>query len=160
LRAEVERLLKEVKPDEVVLAVSQANLEALAAILNVCNEQHVPWHFVPSLDQLVFGNSRTHLIAGVPLISLKQANLSGFNFIVKRLIDMSLAAVMLMLAAPLMAVIWILVRLTSPGPAIFVQQRIGRNRCVFDCYKFRTMTVRNDQNTHKEYAKQWIANQA
>ena len=160
LREEVEKLLEEVKPDEVVLVASQANLEALAAILNVCNEQHIPWHFVPSLDQLVFGNSRTHLFAGVPLISVKQANLSGFNLMLKRIIDMSLAAAILILGAPLMGAIWLIVRLTSPGPAIFVQQRIGRNRRLFDCYKFRTMTVRNDQNTHKEYAKQWIANQA
>ena len=160
LREEFEKLLKEVEPDEVVLAVSRAHLQMLAAILNVCNERHIPWHFVPSLDQLVFGNSRTHLIAGVPLISFKQANLSGFNLMLKRLIDMSLAAVILILSAPVMAIIWLVVRLTSPGPAIFVQQRIGRNRRLFNCYKFRTMTARNDQSVHKEYAQQWITNQA
>jgi exopolysaccharide biosynthesis polyprenyl glycosylphosphotransferase len=160
LKTEFERLLKEARPDEVILAIARADLEALATMLNACNERHIPWHFVPSLDQLVFGNSYTHLIAGIPLISLKQSNLSGFNLVVKRFIDMSLAAMILALVAPLMATIWLVVRLTSRGPAIFVQQRIGRNRRLFNCYKFRTMKVSQDQSAHKEYAKQWIANQA
>ena len=95
LRAEFENLLQEVAPDEVILDI--ANLDALAVVLNVCNERRIPWHFVPSLDQLVFGNSRTHLIAGIPLVSIKQVNLSGFNLLVKRLIDVSVAAFMMLL---------------------------------------------------------------
>ena len=79
LRAEFENLLEEVAPDEVILDL--ADLDALAVVLNVCNERRLPWHFVPSLDQLVFGNSRTHVIAGIPLISIKRVNLSGFNLL-------------------------------------------------------------------------------
>ena len=67
LRAEFENVLEEVAPDEVILDI--ANLDALAVVLNVCNERRIPWHFVPSFDQLVFGNSRTHLIAGIPLVA-------------------------------------------------------------------------------------------
>jgi exopolysaccharide biosynthesis polyprenyl glycosylphosphotransferase len=157
LRAQFENLLREVAPDEVILDL--ANLDALAVVLNVCNERRLRWHFVPSLDQLVFGNSQTHLIAGVPLVSIKRVNLSGFNLLLKRLIDISLATVMLVFTAPLMALIWAAVRLTSPGPAIFVQRRIGRRGNLFDLYKFRTMTTDQDQSAHKEYAKRWIANQ-
>ena len=157
LRAEFENLLQEVAPDEVILDL--ANLDALAVVLNVCNERRLPWHFVPSLDQLVFGNSQTHLIAGIPLVSIKRINLSGFNLLLKRLIDINVATVMLLFTAPLMAAVWLAVRLTSPGPAIFVQRRIGRKGNLFDLYKFRTMTTSQDQSAHKEYARQWIANQ-
>jgi exopolysaccharide biosynthesis polyprenyl glycosylphosphotransferase len=157
LRAEFENLLQEVAPDEVILDI--ANLDALAVVLNVCNERRIPWHFVPSLDQLVFGNSRTHLIAGIPLVSIKQVNLSGFNLLVKRLIDVNVAAFMMLLTAPAMAAIWLAVKLTSPGPAIFVQRRIGQKGNLFNLYKFRTMTIGQDQSAHQEYAKRWIANQ-
>ena len=157
LRAEFENLLEEVAPDEVILDL--ANLAALAVVLNVCNERRLPWHFVPSLDQLVFGNSRTHLIAGIPLVSVKLVNLSGFNLVLKRIIDISVATFMLLFTAPIMAAIWLAVRLTSPGPAIFVQRRIGRRGNLFNLYKFRTMTISQDQSAHREYAKQWIRNQ-
>jgi exopolysaccharide biosynthesis polyprenyl glycosylphosphotransferase len=157
LRAELERLLQEVSPDEVILDLP--GLDALTVVLNVCNEHRLPWHFIPSLDQLVFGNSRTHILAGIPLISIKRVNLSGFNLLLKRLIDISVAAVLLLLAAPLMAAIWLAVTLTSPGPAIFVQRRIGRNGNLFSLYKFRTMITSQDQSAHQEYAKQWIRNQ-
>jgi exopolysaccharide biosynthesis polyprenyl glycosylphosphotransferase len=157
LRAEFENLLEEVAPDEVILDI--ANLDALAVVLNVCNERRIPWHFVPSLDQLVFGNSRTHLIAGIPLVSIKQVNLSGFNLLVKRLIDVNVAAFLMLLTAPAMAAIWLAVKLTSPGPAIFVQRRIGRKGNLFNLYKFRTMTIGQDQSAHREYAQRWIANQ-
>ena len=144
-------------PDEVILDI--ANLDALAVVLNVCNERRIPWHFVPSLDQLVFGNSRTHLIPGIPLVSFKQVNLSGFNLLVKRLIDVSVAAFMMLLTSQAMAAIWLAVKLTSPGPAIFVQQKIGREGNLFNLYKFRTMTISQDHSAHQEYAKRWIANQ-
>ena len=130
LRAEFESLLQEVAPDEVIIDL--ASLGALTVVLNVCNEHRLPWHFVPSLDQLVFGNSRTHIIAGIPLVSIKRVNLSGFNLLLKRFIDISVATVLLLFTAPLLAGIWLAVKLTSPGPAIFVQRRIGRNGNLFN----------------------------
>jgi exopolysaccharide biosynthesis polyprenyl glycosylphosphotransferase len=157
LRAEMEKLLEAVAPDEVILDL--ADVDALAVVLNVCNERRLPWHFVPSLDQLVFGNSRTDVIAGIPLVSIKRVNLSGFNLLLKRLIDITVSTLVLVLTSPLMAAIWLAVRLTSPGPAIFVQKRIGRKGNLFDLYKFRSMKISQDQSAHQEYAKQWIRNQ-
>jgi lipopolysaccharide/colanic/teichoic acid biosynthesis glycosyltransferase len=75
---------------------------------------------------------------------IKRVNLSGFNLLLKRLIDINVATVMLLFTAPLMAAIWLAVKFTSPGPAIFVQRRIG---------------WKGNQSAHQEYAKQWIANQ-
>ncbi len=90
---------------------------------------------------------------------VKRVNLSGFNLLLKRLIDINVATVMLLFTAPLMAAIWLAVKLTSPGPAIFVQRRIGWKGNLFNLYKFRTMMISQDQSAHQEYAKQWIANQ-
>jgi lipopolysaccharide/colanic/teichoic acid biosynthesis glycosyltransferase len=69
------------------------------------------------------------------------------------------ATLLLLLTAPVMAAVWLAVRLTSPGPAIFVQRRIGRRGNLFDLYKFRSMTMSQDQSAHQQYAKQWIQNQ-
>jgi lipopolysaccharide/colanic/teichoic acid biosynthesis glycosyltransferase len=90
---------------------------------------------------------------------VKRVNLSGSNLLLKRLIDINVATVMLLFTAPLMAAIWLAVKFTSPGPAIFVQRRIGWKGNLFNLYKFRTMMISQDQSAHEEYAKQWIANQ-
>lgn len=59
----------------------------------------------------------------------------------KRLFDFSAALVGLILTSPVMAVIAIIIRATSPGPALFIQTRVGRNEVPFRCYKFRTMAT-------------------
>ncbi len=159
-RAGLELLLRELRPDEVILAQQGGTLDEISGLLNLCNQYRVPWHFVPTLEQLVFTNVRTQLLGGVPVIGVKSCSLSVFDLLIKRFIDVSVASLMLLFAAPVMAVVWIAVRLTSPGPAIFVQKRIGHKGRVFDFYKFRTMYVDREENVHQEYVKQWIANQA
>ena len=159
-RAGLELLLRELRPDEVILAQQGGTLDEIRGLLNLCNQYRVPWHFVPTLEQLVFTNVRTQLLGGVPVIGVKSCSLSVFDLLIKRVIDVSVASLMLLFAAPVMAVVWIAVRLTSPGPAIFVQKRIGHKGRVFDFYKFRTMYVDREENVHQEYVKQWIANQA
>ncbi len=87
----------------------------------------------------------------------------------KRLIDILVAFIALVLLSPLMLLIAILIRLYSPGPALFVQQRVGGKREVrngrviwkqvlFPCYKFRSMTLKADPSIHQAYIKSLIEN--
>jgi exopolysaccharide biosynthesis polyprenyl glycosylphosphotransferase len=153
-------LLQQYSPDEVILAREGRPAGAISELLNLCNDCRIPWHFVPTLDQLVFSNVRTHLVGGLPLIGVPSCALSALDLAVKRLIDIVVAATIMICAAPLFATIWLAVRLTSPGSAMFVQKRVGHKGRAFDFYKFRTMYVRRDDKTHREYVAQWISNQA
>lgn len=159
-RLRLEELLNEVCPDEVILAGQGRPLDAISDLLNICNKHHVAWHFVPTLDQLVFSNARTHLLGGLPLIGLQSCTISGLDLAVKRLIDVAVAAVLIAFISPLLLAIYAIVKLTSSGPAIFVQKRVGHKGRVFDFYKFRTMYVSQDDKVHREYAAKWISNQA
>lgn len=158
--AGLKELLEQYRPDEVMLAREGQSAESISDLLILCNEYRVPWHFVPTLDQLVFSNVRTHVVGGLPLIGVPSCTLSGLDLTIKRLIDIGVASTMMVCAAPLFAMILLAVRLTSPGPAFFIQRRVGQKGRIFDCYKFRTMYVGPDDLVHRDYAAKWIANQA
>jgi len=75
---------------------------------------------------------------------------------VKRALDLALATLGLLVVAPLLAAIWLAVRLTSPGPAIFKQERLGLDRQPFTMYKFRSMTTGNSDAVHREYVSRML----
>ena len=74
----------------------------------------------------------------------------------KRIFDIAASLAGLIALSPLMAILWVLVRLGSPGPGLFAQQRVGRNEQIFTCYKFRTMHVGTAQRATHEVSKSAI----
>ena len=111
-RAVLRVMLEQIRPDEVILAAHGLDLDATSDLLNVCNEYRVPWHFVPTMDQLVFANVKTHLLGGLPLIGQQSCSISGLDLAVKRVIDVVVAATLTLIVAPVLAAIWLAVRLT------------------------------------------------
>jgi exopolysaccharide biosynthesis polyprenyl glycosylphosphotransferase len=96
-------------------------------------------HVVPALIDAQLFRRNLGEIAGVPTITLETENPHGLEAIVKRLLDLVGSLTLLILLSPLMAVIAVAVKLTSPGPAIFVQERLGKRGKTFKIFKYRTM---------------------
>jgi exopolysaccharide biosynthesis polyprenyl glycosylphosphotransferase len=86
---------------------------------------------------------RLHIrpMTGLPLLHVEEPEFAGARRVAKAVVDRSLATVAFVLALPLLAVLWVAVRVSSPGPAIFKQVRIGRNGKEFTLLKFRSMYV-------------------
>jgi lipopolysaccharide/colanic/teichoic acid biosynthesis glycosyltransferase len=80
-----------------------------------------------------------------------------FPLVVKRAIDIAGSGALLLLLSPLLAVIAAIIKLTSKGPVIFEQERLGRFGARFKCMKFRTMYTNNNPKVHQEYVQQFIA---
>jgi lipopolysaccharide/colanic/teichoic acid biosynthesis glycosyltransferase len=80
--------------------------------------------------------------------------------VVKRLLDLVVAAALLLLCLPLLLVVWAAVRLTSPGPALFHQSRVGQGGQPFQLLKFRTMVVDGDDTQHREYVRRLLTGAA
>src|SRR5437763_5540633 len=76
--------------------------------------------------------------------------------VLTRALDVMVAAVLLALLAPLLLLTALLIRLDSPGPALFTQERVGRNGKRFRIWKFRTMFASSDQRAHQELAEAWF----
>ncbi len=90
----------------------------------------------------------------------ESTSLKGVWLMLKRAIDLMLGSSIAVLISPVLLIIWLLVRFTSKGPAIYIQRRVGYKGRVFNCYKFRTMYVDADDDIHRKYVKQWIANRS
>lgn len=80
-----------------------------------------------------------------------------FPLIIKRVIDILGSAALMLVLAPVLAAIALAIKLTSKGPVIFRQERVGRFGKTFPCLKFRTMLVDNDPRLHREYVQNFIA---
>jgi exopolysaccharide biosynthesis polyprenyl glycosylphosphotransferase len=76
--------------------------------------------------------------------------------VVKRVLDLGCALTLLALTWPILLLAALAVKLTSKGPVIFHQERVGQNGRVFRCYKFRSMYMENDPKYHRQFAREWI----
>jgi Undecaprenyl-phosphate glucose phosphotransferase len=125
----------------VIFAFTSEPDRALVAKIEACHDLGVDVSMVPRLFQSISERSTLEYVGGTPLILLRPINPYGWQFTVKHAVDRVVAALVLLAFAPLMLAIALGVRLTSPGPALFRQRRVGRDGCVFAAIKFRTMRV-------------------
>jgi len=123
----------------VILAFSSEPDRALVERVRECDELGVDVSLVPRLFEAINGHATLDHVGGLPLISLRSTDPRGWQFAIKHAFDRSLASVALVLISPLMGLIALGVRRSSPGPALFRQRRVGRDGRVFDVLKFRTM---------------------
>jgi exopolysaccharide biosynthesis polyprenyl glycosylphosphotransferase len=137
--SELTSILREHVIDEIIFAVGSESLANLEEVFLVCDEEglrtRVAVDFFPHVNSTVsldrFGDT--------PLLTFSAAPYDEVQLLAKRGIDVMIAAAGLLVLSPLMALITLLVRLTSPGPAIFRQVRCGLNGRRFVFYKFRSM---------------------
>jgi putative colanic acid biosynthesis UDP-glucose lipid carrier transferase len=111
-------------------------------------------HIIPDIFffDLIFGGSVTYL-GNLPAISLRDTPLRGINSLIKKMEDILLASAILLFTSPIMLIIAIAIKLTSPGPILFKQWRYGLNGHPIRVYKFRTMTVCEDGYTFRQATK-------
>jgi exopolysaccharide biosynthesis polyprenyl glycosylphosphotransferase len=125
--------------DEIIFAVDSRRLAELEDTFLLCDEEGVRTHV--SVDFFPHVNSDVYLerIGPAPLLTFAAAPDDEIRLMIKRLIDIALAGASLILLLPFMAAVALLIRVTSPGPAIFRQVRCGLNGRRFVCLKFRSM---------------------
>jgi exopolysaccharide biosynthesis polyprenyl glycosylphosphotransferase len=141
---EITPLLRRHVIDEIVFAVDAACLPELEEVLLLCDEEGVRTRIAVDFFPHVNSDVCLERLGSTPLLTFSAAPDDEVRLFAKRAIDVALAAAALVLAAPFMAVIALSIRLTSPGNAIFRQERCGLNGRRFICYKFRSMRIDSD----------------
>lgn len=133
------QLLKQQVIDEIIFAVDSRQLPEMEDIFLLCDEEGVRSRVI--VDFFPHVNSEVYLdrLGRIPLLTFSAAPHDEIRLLLKRLTDVALASVALALLLPFMVLIGLIVRLTSPGPAIFRQERCGLNGRRFVFYKFRSM---------------------
>ena len=142
---QLQRLLREQVVDEVLFAVEGQQFAELEEVFLTCDEEGVRTRV--AVDFFPHVNSTVYLdrFGQVPLLTFSAAPHDEIRLMVKRLTDVAVSALALALLSPLLALVALLVRLTSPGPAIFRQVRCGLNGRKFVLYKFRSMCKEAEQ---------------
>jgi exopolysaccharide biosynthesis polyprenyl glycosylphosphotransferase len=130
--------------DEIVLALPIRSFHTLASrIARVCEQQGITVRFMPNIFDLKEARQQTEEMGGEDesLVGHHTTIADTWGLIAKRAIDVIVSGAAIIVLSPAMVLTAILVKLTAPGPIFFVQKRLGRNKRMFDIYKFRTMVV-------------------
>lgn len=136
--ADLQRLIRERKVDEVIYAPDSRSNEELRAIMEQCEQVRVDTQIAPDLFEVVTG--RVHLEHfGIPFLDPVTIASHRSYLRIKRFFDVVVSWLALLLLSPLMALIAVAVKLDSPGPVLFRQRRVGKDGKEFILYKFRTM---------------------
>jgi exopolysaccharide biosynthesis polyprenyl glycosylphosphotransferase len=127
--------------EEVIIALKHHDRNRLANLIAELQKYPVRVKVVPDFFDLAFPRARVGVFAGIPMIGLREPAIDDFQRFVKRLFDLVATTALLLLIWPLLLLIAALIKLDSPGPIIFKQQRVGENGRTFWMYKFRSMVV-------------------
>ena len=126
--------------DEVVIALPVSSYyQEFQRVLNACEEQGVVVHMLPQFFDVEHARLSLQVLEGQPVITLRTGAMDGWPVQVKRGLDLAVALAFLVVVAPVLVVVAALVKLTSPGPVLFVQERVGLHKRPFRLLKFRTM---------------------
>jgi Undecaprenyl-phosphate glucose phosphotransferase len=136
---EVGVILQRERIDQVIIALSFRAYEAVEGVLAQVENEPVEVMLVPDLSRYVSLRCGVEDLAGIPALTLQGAPLYGWNAVLKRVFDLCVSSAALVLCAPLMATIVLLIKLSSPGPALYRQQRMGLDCRPFTLLKFRSM---------------------
>jgi Undecaprenyl-phosphate glucose phosphotransferase len=139
---ELERVLDEVLVDEVIVALPLEAHSKYGKIINTCEKAGVKTLIIPDYYDYLPSRPYFDNFAGMPLINVRDIPLDEFrNRFFKRIFDILFASIAILITSPLLVVMAVCIKLTSQGPVIFKQERVGLNRRKFLIYKFRTMKV-------------------
>lgn len=130
--------------DLVYITLPMASQPRILKLLDHLRDTTVSVYFVPDIFVADMIQARIDVVHGIPVVAVCETPMYGVNGVVKRMSDLILSALILLLIAPLMAAIAIGVKLSSPGPILFKQRRYGLDGREIVVYKFRSMTVCED----------------
>jgi exopolysaccharide biosynthesis polyprenyl glycosylphosphotransferase len=145
--AQLPQLIRAHAVEEVFVALPDASHDEVLRLIKVCDQEGVDFRLVPDLLEIITTRVMSDVIDGIPLIGLRQNRLAGANLAIKRSFDLLLGSTFLLLGAIPLALIALAIRLDSPGPALYRQERVGLRGRTFAAYKFRSMIPDAERET-------------
>ena len=144
----LDNVLDRIRPDEVVSAIEMADYGLTPHIIECCEKAGVKLSVIPFYADYMPAHPQFDDLGGLPLMNIRHVPLENYaNAFVKRAMDIAGALVMLCALSPAMLLCAIGVKLSSPGPVLFRQTRVGLHKREFTLLKFRTMRVNAEENS-------------
>lgn len=140
-------ILPENRLDEIAITLSLTEYARLEEIVNMCEKSGVHTKFIPDYNHMIPTKPYTEDLLGLPVINIRNVPLTNtVNIVIKRIMDVIGAICAIILFSPIMLLVAILIKATSPGPIIYSQERVGLHSKTFRMYKFRSMEVKEEKN--------------
>lgn len=140
-------ILERYKPDYAVFAVDGYDKNRLIELVNLCDDRCIKVYFLPVISGFFKSPKQIERIGSIPLINVHTTPLDNrTNAFIKRAVDIVGACILIVLSSPLMAVAAVGVKMSSPGPILFKQTRVGKMGEKFTILKFRSMRVNSESN--------------
>jgi exopolysaccharide biosynthesis polyprenyl glycosylphosphotransferase len=131
-----------------IIAFSRARHQQILDVVRTCGDRGVRVNIVPRLFEILSSQTSMDDVEGIPLLDVAHVELSRFNMIVKRVFDLLVGGILLLVALPLIGVLAVAIKIDSRGPVFFRQERMGRGGKVFRIYKLRSMHVDAEDRRH------------
>ena len=131
--------------DRVIVAFSRARHNDFLRVVRACADSGVKVNIVPRLFEVVSSRALVDDVEGIPLLDVGHVELSRFNMAVKRAFDLVVGGLLCIPVLPFMGIVAIVIKLDSPGPVFYRQERMGRGGKPFRIFKFRSMYVGADE---------------
>ncbi len=151
--SDLPELIRKYRISHVFIVFPFNRYDDVRRVFAILSQTLVEVRLVPDLPNLAGLSLTTANLDGLPLIGLRESPHFGLNIVVKRVMDIFLSLVGLTILSPLMAIIAALVKITSPGPIFYRQERCGLNGEPFFMLKFRSMPVDSEQTTGPVWAR-------
>ncbi len=150
---DIDQVMKEHNIDQVIVAIPLSSYQRMEFVLKNLMDELVDVKVVPDVYQYITLRGGIEELNGIPVINLRDSPLYGWNMIVKRLLDIAISSLTIVVGAPVMLFIAALITITSKGPVFYRQQRMGLDGRTFDMLKFRSMRVGAEEDTGAVWAK-------
>lgn len=132
--------------EEVIIAVEPSEHEYINKIINKLANQNVKIKIIPDMYSILSGSVKMTSIFGLPLVEVNPEIMPAWQFSIKNIMDKIISLIALIILMPFFIIIGAIIKLSSKGPIIFKQERIGKNGNPFMIYKFRTMFTDAEKN--------------
>ncbi len=144
---ELKHAIEVKKVEEVIIAIESSEHENIGKILNILEDTPVIVKIIPDMYDILSGSVKMNGIFGAPLIEISPGLMPVWQQAVKRLIDIVVSLILLIILSPVFLVVALIIKISSRGPVFFVQERIGLHGVPFNIFKFRSMFVGAESGT-------------
>jgi Undecaprenyl-phosphate glucose phosphotransferase len=127
--------------DEIYVALPLEEHVKMLSVVEMASRECIEVHVVPDLLQLIALRAKLEDLDGLPIISINDMPLRGFNSLLKRAVDVAFSAAVLLIGALPAAIVALIIKQSSPGPVFYTQERMGLDGKSFTVWKFRSMPI-------------------
>jgi exopolysaccharide biosynthesis polyprenyl glycosylphosphotransferase len=139
--------------DEVIIALPEATRQQLVTLVSQCHREGVSIRVYPDVFEIIASGVQISDLDGLPLLTMRDVALRGWRRTLKRAVDVVLSTLALVALSPLLLLLAVLVKFESPGPAFYLQERMGLDARPFPIFKFRSMRMDAEARTGAVWAR-------